>query len=445
MATAFRALIWVLTALVCFGVIYCAYHIESPFAVHYPVETVATWGSLVALILAIVLFLLMPSTPNGRKGLLVAIGLVGFTVWGSFHALQQTRFRYQRLDLITTVQSVPDENGATTRSEVGGPLFLPTTERDLPVAVLLPDASEYSFERNVFYAKALARRGVAALVYRRTPAGHTPTLTAPVNLELDGEDLLYMLDRLDKIPEIYMRRAGVVGFYQNEWLLPYMMQKSNRLNYGVLIAASGVTPAEHSIAVAGQELPSKGLSPENVETVKTLLRDLAENLRTGETGPKRADLILRWDAAAKQPWFAEAGLLQTPPQVSAETPESFAMSFDPVELWKEVRMPVYLLTGSNDSVSLPDTLRERFSQYLHGNEKISWNLEVVRDANHSMLVGADTYTRDASFPLGFFDSLANWIKTNTKVPEMNAPGVAPTAVPTPSTGATASPSSSSVK
>ncbi len=413
MNTYLRVFFWVLTVATCFGVIFCAYQIETPLAVHLPVEEFAIWGSLVALFFAVGLFFVMPQTPNGRKGLLVAFGITGFAVWTSFQALQQTRFLYRRVDLAVTIETDNQETQQVTSMVVGGQLYLPVNRNELPVALLMPDGSEDSFARNVFMAKALARRGVAAVAYGRSTVAE-PTRLAPLDLTARGEDVIYMLDLLEKVNEIYMRRAGLVGFYENEWAIPFTLQKTNRVNYGVLVAPTGITPAEFSAAYLDRELRAEGFTQEQVEEARGLVRDLAENLRTGDVGKARADLILRWEAASKEPWFAAAGFPEEPPQAGTPGAVSTALGFDPKVLWKDAKVPVRILAGSEDPQSLPETLRERFTGYFEANEDPHWTLDVVTGANHLMVLDADTYSSDSAWPPGFFDNLASWITETTR-------------------------------
>lgn len=421
MNTYLRVMFWVLSLVSCFGVIYCAYHIETPVAVHWPVEEIAIWGALAALVFAVGLFFAMPSTPNGRKGLLVAFGFVGFAVWCSFQAMEQTRFLYRRIDLSVNIETDNQETGVLSTVTVGGQLYLPRNRYELPAVLLMPDSSEDSFARNVYYAKALARRGVAAVAYGRSdlPDG---TLLAPVDMDARGADVIYVLDLLEKVNEIYMRRAGLVGFYENEWVIPFTLQKTNRVNYGVMIAPTGITPAERAIALLDRELRSEGYGAEEVEVARGLLRDLADSLATGDIGPARADLIQRWDAASKEAWFAAANFPNQPPQSGTLGAVATAIGFDPKMLWGSVRVPVHIYVGSEDSHSLPETLRERFTQYFEGNERGSWEMDVVRDANHQLLIGADTFSSSASFPPGFFDNLADWVKRTTSPPDAGESG-----------------------
>lgn len=420
MNTFLRALFWGLTVITCFAVIACGYQVESPLAVHWPVEEVAIWGSLAALVFGVGLFFAMPQTANGRKGLLVAFGVMGFTVWSSFQVLQQTRFLYRKLDLAVTIETDNQETQQITTVVVGGELYLPVNRYDLPVALLMPDASEDSYARNVFLAKALARRGVAALAYGRSQVAEPGTL-APVDLSTRGADVIYMLDLLEKRNEIYMRRAGLVGFYENEWVTPLVLEKTNRVYFAALLAPTGISPEERTLAYVDREMRSEGYSQDQVETARGLVRDLAENLRTGDVGMKRTDLIQRWAAATEEPWFGALGLPKEPPQAGATDATTIALGLKLPELWKNVKVPVRILAGSEDPQSLPETLRERFTRYFQENEEANWTLDVVAGANHRMVLQADAYTRDAVWPPGFLDNLARWITDTTRPPEAANP------------------------
>nr|MCU0227830.1 hypothetical protein [Bryobacterales bacterium] len=371
------------------------------------------WGSLAALAFGVGLFFAMPQTSNGRKGLLVAFGIMGFTVWSSFQVLQQTRFLYRKLDLSVTIETDNQETKQITTVVVGGELYMPVNRYDLPVALLMPDASEDSYARNVFLAKALARRGVAALAYGRS-AMADPSALAPVDLSTRGADVIYMLDLLEKRNEIYMRRAGLVGFYENEWVTPLVLEKTNRVYFAALLAPTGISPEERTLAYLDREMRAEGYSQDQVESARGLVRDLAENLRTGDVGMKRTELIQRWDAATKEPWFAALGLPAEPPQVGATDPTAVAMGMSLPALWKNAKVPVRILAGSEDPQSLPETLRERFTQYFKDNADANWTLDVVAGANHRMVLQAESYSRDAVWPPGFLDNLARWIADTTR-------------------------------
>src|SRR5690606_11384261 len=99
------------------------------------------------------------------------------------------------------------------------------------------------YKRNVYYAKALARRGVAAVAYGRSGGAAAGPLAA-VDLETRGADVIYILDLLEKRTELNMSRAGIAGFSENEWVVPFTAQKTNRVDFAILLAPSGMEPLE---------------------------------------------------------------------------------------------------------------------------------------------------------------------------------------------------------
>lgn len=416
-----RVMFWVLSVVACAMVIFCAYHVERPLAIDWPLDSIAIWGAVAALAFTVGLFLSMPQTRNGRIGLVLGLFVLAFTCYSSFETLNRTKFLYHVVDLAVNLESA---SGGTVT--LGGVLVEPVNRFELPVVLLMPDASPDSYNRNVYYAKALARRGVAAVAYGRSGGAANGTVAGKVagasvgplaaaDLETRGADILYVLDLLEKRTELNMSRAGIAGFSENEWIVPFTAQKTNRVDFAVLLAPSGMLPVERVLANLDQELRSENLSPDDIAAAKALVADLAENLRAGDTGEKRTALIRRWDAAKNTAWFKAAGFPSDVPQAGNLSAATTSLSFNAAELWGQVTIPVLILAGANDPLSLPETLRDRFTRYFEKNEKSEWKLQIIPNANHKMLTGADSYSSlDAEFPPGLFDSLATWIKDATK-------------------------------
>lgn len=404
-----RVMFWVLSVVTCAIVIFCGYHVERPLAIEWPLDSIAIWGAVAALAFTIGLFLSMPQTRNGRIGLVLGLFILAFTCYSSFETLNRTKFLYHMVDLSVNLESA---SGEATR--LGGVLVEPVNRFELPVVLLMPDASPDAYKRNLYYAKALARRGVAAVAYGRSGGAAIGPLAA-ADLETRGADVLYVLDLLEKRTELDMSRAGIAGFSENEWIIPFTAQKTNRVDFAILLAPSGMLPVERILANLDQELRSENIAPDDVAAAKALVTDLAESLRTGDSGEKRTALIQRWDAAKNTAWFKAAGFPNDVPQAGNLSAATTSLSFDAAALWGQVTIPVLILAGANDPLSLPETLRDRFTQYFEKDRKSEWKLQIIPNANHRMLTGADSYgSLDAEFPAGLFDSLATWIQDATK-------------------------------
>ncbi|MCC6262441.1 MAG: alpha/beta hydrolase [Bryobacterales bacterium] len=404
-----RVMFWVLSVVTCAIVIFCAYHVERPLAIEWPLDSIAIWGAVAALAFTIGLFLSMPQTRNGRIGLVLGLFILAFTCYSSFETLNRTKFLYHMVDLSVNLESASGE-----ATKLGGVLVEPVNRFELPVVLLMPDASTDSYKRNLYYAKALARRGVAAVAYGRSGGAAVGPLAA-ADLETRGADVLYVLDLLEKRTELDMSRAGIAGFSENEWVIPFTAQKTNRVDFAILLAPSGMLPVERILANLDQELRSENIGPDDIASAKALVTDLAESLRTGDSSEKRTVLIQRWDAAKNTAWFKAAGFPSDVPQAGNLSAATTSLSFDAAALWSQVTIPVLILAGSNDPLSLPETLRDRFTQYFEKDRKSEWKLQILPNANHRMLMGADSYgSLDAEFPAGLFDSLATWIKDATK-------------------------------
>lgn len=404
-----RVMFWTLSVATCAIVIFCAYHVEGPLAVNWPFAGIAIWGALAALIFAVGLFLSMPQTRNGRIGIVLALFVLAFTSYASFETLNRTKFPYHTADLSVTLQSA---SGGEVK--LGGVLVEPQHRSGLPVVLLMPDTSPDSYNRNVFYAEALARRGVAAVAYGRTGGADAGPLAA-ADIETRGADVIYMLDLLEKRTELDMSRAGVAGFSENEWIIPFTAQKTNRINFAILLTPSGMEPVERVLANMDRQLRAASLSAEDIVAAKALAKDLSDSLRESDRGAKRAALIRRWDAAKDTAWFKAANFPNDPPEPDSLSPAGVSLAFDAPRLWSRISVPVLILAAGGDPLYPPETARARFPRYLAENKQAAWELKIVPNANHKMLTGADSYNSlDAKFPPGLFDDLAAWIKKATE-------------------------------
>ncbi|MCZ2154929.1 MAG: hypothetical protein LC114_13690 [Bryobacterales bacterium] len=408
-----RVMFWTLSVVTCGLVIFCAYHVEGPLAINWPFDSIAIWGAVAALIFAVGLFLSMPQTRNGRIGIVLALFVLAFTCYASFETLHRTKFLYHVVDL-----SVKLETASGAAVKLGGVLVEPQHVSDLPVVLLMPDSSPDSYNRNVFYAEALARHGIAAVAYGRSGGADAGPLAA-ADLETRGADVIYILDLLEKRTELDMSHAGIAGFYENEWIIPFTAQKTNRVNFAILLAPSGMDPAERVLSDLDQQLRAENLSAEDITAAKALVRQLADTLRASDQDVKRVALLRQWDAARNTPWFKAAKFPNDPPGPDRSSAIVTSLAFDAPRLWSQISIPVLILAGGSDPLSLPETLRDRFTLYFGDNKKAPWELKILPNANHRMLIGSESYNSlDAKFPPGLFDSLAAWIENSTKPAEV---------------------------
>ena len=105
----------------------------------------------------------------------------------------------------------------------------------------LHPASDRSRDHYLFLhlAKVLPPRGIAVARFDRRGDG--------VPLDDQVEDVMAVIEQLEERPEVDRARIGLWGFSQGAWVAPLAASRSDKIAYLVLLASTGVTPAEQRL------------------------------------------------------------------------------------------------------------------------------------------------------------------------------------------------------
>jgi dienelactone hydrolase len=68
-----------------------------------------------------------------------------------------------------------------------------------------------------------------------------------VPLDLQVQDAMRVVDDLAERPDIDAERVGLWGFSQGAWVAPLAASRSTKVRFLVLLASTGVTPAEQML------------------------------------------------------------------------------------------------------------------------------------------------------------------------------------------------------
>src|SRR5258706_3064811 len=178
-------------------------------------------------------------------------------------------------------------------------LALPQGPGPHPAIVGLHGASDGS--KDFFLVKHLAAilpsRGVAVARFDRRGDD--------VPLDVQVEDAMRIVDELAARPDIDARRIGLWGFSQGAWVAPLAASRSTKIAFLVLIAATGVTPAEQMLYGTARHVRDAGYPEHAVQGVLSTRR-LVDEWRRGHAPIEQAQLAV--DGLARHPWFQQAYL-----------------------------------------------------------------------------------------------------------------------------------------
>ena len=220
--------------------------------------------------------------------------------------------------------------------ELAAALTMPSRRGRHAAIVPLHPASERSRDQLLFrhLAEVLPPRGIAVLRYDRRGDD--------VPFEDQVSDANSAVDLLRARSDIDPSRIGLWGFSQGAWIAPVVAAESDRVAFLVLLASTGVSPAEQMRYGTVKHARQAGYG-EDVARRIVELRRVLEQFQRGRLPRDEAQSAI--DIAANEPWFEHAHVRLELPDEPGFWPD---MDFDPAAVFARVRVPTLLFYGQDD-------------------------------------------------------------------------------------------------
>jgi pimeloyl-ACP methyl ester carboxylesterase len=220
--------------------------------------------------------------------------------------------------------------------DLAATLTLPSGKAPHAAIVPLHPASERSRDQLLFrhLVEVLPPRGIAVLRYDRRGDD--------VPFEDQVADANSAVDLLRARSDIDPSRIGLWGFSQGAWIAPLVAAGSDRIAFLVLLASTGVSPAEQMRYGAVKHAREAGYGGDVARRILEL-REMLERFQRGRVSRDEAQRAI--DAAAKEAWFEHAYVRRELPDARGFWPD---MDFDPAAVFARVRVPTLLFYGEDD-------------------------------------------------------------------------------------------------
>ena len=188
--------------------------------------------------------------------------------------------------------------------------------------------------------RVLPPAGIGVLTFDRRGEGESGGDASRGRFLMQAEDALAVADAVEA------ERVGLWGFSQGAWVAPLAATMSDRVAFLVLVASTGVSPAEQMAYATAEQVRRAGYDEAVVVRALELRRRFEERVRQGGRDPVlSADLL----AALDEPWF---GHLFMPPVLLDDEGRALwieEMDFDPRPVVRRVRVPALCFFGASDS------------------------------------------------------------------------------------------------
>jgi uncharacterized protein len=288
-----------------------------------------------------------------------------------------------------------EEDVATSGPDgvLAGTLMTPPGAGPHPAIVMVHGAAGGLRDVYRVFGEHFVQAGVAALVFDKRGHGGSAGNPEPT-FDDKSRDAEAWVDFLQARPGIRRDRVGVWGFSNGSWVAPLLAARRPDVAFLAVIGAAGTTAVETEIHRRVFDVREQGISETRAGQVAELWRLVYHLLLTRQPGPGHAARFDQLSAgvrdsgelaslslqpyAIQEPFLGPVPPYRTYQDVIDDLPRHPATddiwSCDPVDSYRNIRVPVLFLVGDNDS-NLPGP---------HGAQRVARTLH--RAGNHRATV-----------------------------------------------------------
>jgi dienelactone hydrolase len=285
----------------------------------------------------------------------------------------------------TKEEEVSFQSGAITLS---GTLIVPATERPYPAVVIVHGSSPNVRDPLLGFAtEVFAQHGVAALVYDKRGYGKSSGNPTKNSLYSLADDALAAVHYLQSRADIDPKRVGLEGDSQAGWIIPIAASRDKDIAFMVLVAASGVSPAQ-----------------QGVFNIEHHLRNAGWSERVVDTGRKAAKLQADYAYAVNQ------GRLPATDELKDRY--SFGVDHNPVPVLEQITQPVLIFLGAADPYVPTEYSALVFDRALRKAGNQDYTIIVYPGAGHGIEVSTMTNAQGETiyeYVEGYRDTMTNWV------------------------------------
>ncbi len=305
---------------------------------------------------------------------------------------------------------------AVTREEVefisdtlrmSGTLYLPAGPGPGPAVVLIHGSGAADRTSLRSYAELFARNGVAALAYDKRGVGRSqgPKLAWRNFSLIDlASDAAAAVRYLRARPDVDSNRVGLFGASQGGWVAPLAAQLSGNVRFVVTVSASLTTIAEDNLFERSARLRLEGFSDADVAVARRM-HEL--DLEVSRSGAQFEAFEAAWDTNKSASWFKRVYLDErpAPPDHPYRRWYRSVMDFDPVSVWRVLKVPALFLFG--------DPALDRFGP-VGRSMALAQDLRAAgRDIDVISFPGADHSFQKAGKDIPIAEPLLAWVRKKT--------------------------------
>jgi pimeloyl-ACP methyl ester carboxylesterase len=295
-----------------------------------------------------------------------------------------------------------------------GVLVRPLQGTRHPVAVFITGSDPDTRYRWIHEAAALARRGVATLLYDKRGTGESlgasHDLASWDDLAGDVEGAVeYLRTRRDVVDTA---RIGLIGQSQGTWSISKVAARNPRVGFTVHISGGAMSGAEQETYRTGALMRRAGFPDTSIARAIAFQRQKFAVARTG-LGWEALDSIqqrLRRDSVRWFPGYGTGAGSRTLATLRLFGVMQF--NYDPRPDLTRIRVPTLVLLGALDVVFPPDTVAARMRAVSAGEDLI---IHIIPAVSHGMTERQTSGGQAFRWAISerFVELLTEWVASRT--------------------------------
>jgi len=288
-------------------------------------------------------------------------------------------------------------------------LSLPNARGPFPAIVLVHGGGPGPRSALKIWSNMYNRMGFACLAYDKRGSGETVGPDWDTFQDL-ADDALACCRFLRSKDGIIHQTVGIAAFSQGGWVSELAAARDPDLSFLIMLSCPVESPAERAEQSVVMRLTTDGFPEKDIQDAKDFVS--AVNMFGRGRMPWR-DYHDRLEAARKSPWLA---YVEYPRSQDAPTDDfykkPYGRYYDPSEDLKNLRIPVLVIYGLNDTTVPPEVNAKRAVEYLRSSSPVSM-VVLMPNGNHRLIESVtgsdkelnslDTYVQD------YFQLIDMWL------------------------------------
>lgn len=295
---------------------------------------------------------------------------------------------------------------ASAAGQLGASLLLPEGPGPFPGVVFLHGSGPQPRDANRYHARALAERGIAALIFDKRGVGESTGSTGPATFDDLAADAIAAAAWLRAQPAI--ARVGFYGHSQGGWIGPLAASRWPDTAFVIASSAPLVSPMRESQWDVVRRMRVAGATDTQVERARGVIAGWYAAMRSNEwVGFDQA-----MQAVRSEPWFPTSGLGDFAEHPDAATAAVILPNhdYDPLPALRRMQAPaLWILSKDDESIDAIETAALLGQEIAAGREI---RIKRYDGHDHSLRrLGPDgSSLRWPQLPADLFDVLAGFVK-----------------------------------